>query len=89
MIKTRKPNPPLWAKILFETPELVHESMLMGIFPEFRKKIIDVSIQTLSYCEYKRSSFPNILKWVKIRTLHLIEWINNNWKKQNIHTGSK
>jgi hypothetical protein len=82
MIKTTKPDRPLWVKIIFETPEYIYESMLMGMFPESRKTLIDISTKILVYCTHKRESLPKIIKWVETGTLLLIEWINNNWNKK-------
>ena len=82
MIRTTKPEKSLWVRILFETPEFIYESLLKGMFPEQREKIIDISTEILVYCHRKHESFPNISEQVESVTLTLMEWINNNWKKK-------
>lgn len=81
MIETKKATKPLWVRIIFETPELIYESLLKGMFPELRKSMIDFFTKILIYCERKRESFK-ILEKIKSTTLTIIEWVNNNWNKK-------
>lgn len=81
MIKTGNPEKPLWVKIFFETPELIYDLLLMGMFPGLRKSTIDFFIKILIYCEQKRESFK-MFEQIKSTTLNLIEWVNNNWTKK-------
>ena len=82
MIETKRATKPLWVRIIFETPEFIYESLLLGMFPELRKSVIDFFTKVLIYCEHKRESFK-ILEQIKSTTLTLFEWINNNWKKKS------
>ena len=75
-----KKNKPLWVRLVFETPEFIYDSLLLGKFPELRKKIIDVTTKGLLFC-HKRKSFPISLK-IESKILSLIEWINNHWTKK-------
>ena len=81
MIETKRVTKPLWVRIIFETPEFIYESLLIGMFPELRNSVIDFFTKVLVYCERKRESFM-ILEHIKSTTLILIEWINNNWMKK-------
>jgi hypothetical protein len=81
MIRSVKPNKPLWVKVIFEAPEYIYELLLLGTFPVYRKKIIDLFNKTLIYCQTQSRFFPGFLKWIELKTLLLLEWINNNWKK--------
>ena len=81
MVEITVSNKPLWVKILFETPELISDALLRGMFPETRKKIIDVSTKVLVYFGQRRKKLSSKLSWVERITLLVVEWINNNWLK--------
>ena len=83
MHKTTKIGNPLWVKILFEAPEYVYELFYKGMFPKLRKNVIDLFLKVLVFIEQQRT-LPRGLKWVESTTLGVIEWINDNWKKQAI-----
>ena len=82
MSETTTTSKPLWVKILFETPEFIAESLFRGMFPKSRKKIIDISTEILVYFGKRRTKITNKFRWVERITLHIIEWINNNWNKK-------
>ena len=82
MVEVATRNKPLWFKIIFEMPEYVQESLLNGVFPRTRKKVIDLSTEILVYCGKRRQRLTIFSKWLGDFTLILVEWINNNWKKR-------
>ena len=82
MIRETRPRKfPLWAKIIFETPELINELLSKGGFPRIRKKVIDITTKVINWCESKAEMFPKTMEYIQERTLQVLEWINNHWNK--------
>ena len=81
MEEISRTDKPLWARIIFETPEYTRELLLNGSFPLFRRKIIEISHRVLNFCNKKTSVFPKIYYNIKTLVIYLLEWVNNHWKK--------
>ena len=81
MVEVTRTNKPLWVKILFETPEFISESLLQGMFPKTRKKIIDLITKILVYYDQRGKKLTSRFRWLERTILLIVEWINNNWKK--------
>jgi hypothetical protein len=79
--ETRARKFPLWAKIIFETPELLNELLCKGGFPRIRKGVIDISTKVINWCESRMEMFPNTMEYIQERTIQILEWINNHWNK--------
>ena len=73
---------PLWAKLVFEMPEYVNNLLLIGSFPHSRMRFINISNKVLSLIEKKSIPFPRFYLFTKSGVIFLLEWVNNNWKKQ-------
>lgn len=76
---TSKPVNSLWVKILFETPEYIHELISSGVFPEKRKKVIDLTTKILLICQRRKTGTAKLVENV---TFSIVEWINDHWGKK-------
>jgi hypothetical protein len=79
---SRGAKKPLWALIVFEMPEYVNNMLSVGSFPLSRIRFIDFFNQVLIIIEKKISPFPRLYLISKSGVISILEWVNNNWKKQ-------
>ena len=81
MAELSRTETPLWARIIFETPEYAKELLSVGSFPVIRSNVIDISNYILIFGEKKSTLFPKLYLIIKAGIILFLEWINNHWKK--------
>ena len=88
MMRETNPRLPLWAKILFEAPELVKELLWQGKFPLVRGFFIDSITYILCRLDLIVIKSPSLLVTIQKFFRNSLEWIYKNWKSRVSVNGS-
>lgn len=82
MFKETNYSRPLWARLIFEAPEYIHESLLKGNFPKIRIIVITLLNKLLLYSNNRLSSPSKIWFLINYQVIKFLDWVNNNWEKK-------